>query len=265
MGQRLFEDRIGTLSESSGIITLQPSVLTIGGQQYSTNALTAFTIADVLLKLYYIYAVESSGVVSLIVSENVNSVGPAGQTVWKLVGAYYVGARGDDLSGTLRFGSFVNIEGVPESEQFQVGLTNLTTSNAPFPNYTGFVTNSVMEFQRKGDSAQFRGFFRKNAGGSNGTQAHEVPIPGGLTKDPDKLSELQNNPNDYFGSGQIIGTGTTTHMGVQGITSIFRFSNNNTGATIKSSTHSFTGLSSLSFFTYFLPYSELSNTPLKDL
>lgn len=98
MGQILQTDKIGTLSQSTGTITLTasssvPSYLTIGGQQYQITANLTRTIAtDVTLtlqNLYMVYAVLSGGVVVLRVSTNLNSVGPAGFTSWKLVGAFY--------------------------------------------------------------------------------------------------------------------------------------------------------------------------------
>lgn len=106
-------DKIGTLSESSGTITMQASVLTIGGQQYNeTSALTVAATLAAKNTRYQIYAVRSGGNTILVVSSNENSVGPAGYTAWKLVGSYY--ANG---ASTPAFGSFVNITGIPKSEK----------------------------------------------------------------------------------------------------------------------------------------------------
>lgn len=91
MGQKLREDKIGAISHLAGVITLEASSLTIGGQQFKTSTLTRTITTDVTLTantMYMVYAVQSGGVVSLKISTNVNSVGPAGFVSWKLVGAF---------------------------------------------------------------------------------------------------------------------------------------------------------------------------------
>jgi hypothetical protein len=93
--QKLQNDTIGALAQNSGSISLAPSVLTIGGQQYITTATLFLTVGTLTANaLYLIYAVASVGVVSLVSSLNVNSVGPATYTSWKLVGAFYTNASG---------------------------------------------------------------------------------------------------------------------------------------------------------------------------
>jgi len=92
MGQILLEDKIGTLSHSSGIISLTASRLTIGGQQYNTSVLTRTISDDVTLSgynLYMVYAVVSGGSVYLRTSINYNSIGPSGFSAWKLVGCFH--------------------------------------------------------------------------------------------------------------------------------------------------------------------------------
>lgn len=92
MGQIFFlEDKIGQLSESAGVITLQPSRLTIGGQQYETSTLTRTITDDVALAArtrYQVYLVKNGTALELRVSQNENSVGPAGFVSWKLVGSF---------------------------------------------------------------------------------------------------------------------------------------------------------------------------------
>lgn len=118
MAQKLYEDKIGTLSESGGTISLAPSRLTIGGQQYVTQGLTvAATVASANTR-YQIYAVLSGGVPILVVSSNENSVGPASYVAWKLVGSYYT----NGLS-SVGFGSFVSIEGAPVSGSIEFLIT----------------------------------------------------------------------------------------------------------------------------------------------
>jgi hypothetical protein len=137
MAQRLQDDKIGTLSHSSGTISLGASRLTIGGQQYAnTSALTRSIASDVTMvanTLYMIYAVVNSGVVELRISANVNSAGPAGFSSWKLVGAFYA-------NSTPAFGTFMTIEGVPAGNPFSYGgvTTNLTNNTfAAFVRRTG--------------------------------------------------------------------------------------------------------------------------------
>lgn len=130
MGQILLEDKIGALSHSSGVITLQASRLTIGGQQYNTTAAINRTISTDLTMvantLYMIYAVLSGGVVQLRISANVNSIGPAGFSAWKLVGAFY-----SNSTSPVAFGSFVNIEGTPRSGEIDITLSGTNWTLTP--------------------------------------------------------------------------------------------------------------------------------------
>jgi hypothetical protein len=113
MAQRLYEDKIPVLTESSGTITLAAGArLTIGGQQYITSsALNVSADTSTANARWQVYAVVSGGVVSLVISQNENSVGPAGYTSWKLVGCYV--NNGESAPG---FGTLVNIEGVPATQ-----------------------------------------------------------------------------------------------------------------------------------------------------
>lgn len=115
MGQRQVADKIGTLTGGTSI-TLGASTLTIGGQQYrNTSSISRLISTDVTLVangLYMIYAVNNLGNIELRISSNVNSVGPSGFLSWKLVGAFYA----NGVTGSIAFGSFVNIEGAPTSD-----------------------------------------------------------------------------------------------------------------------------------------------------
>ena len=88
MGQKFFEDSIGTLTQSSGIITLGTSSITIGGQQYQVSSATYTLSGLVASTKYYLYAVVSGGVLTLVPSTNVITVGPAGYTSWKFIRAF---------------------------------------------------------------------------------------------------------------------------------------------------------------------------------
>ena len=111
MGQFFGIEKIAQPTFGSGTITLPPSEFRIGGQGYRTTSnLTVSVGSPVSFTLYYVYAVISAGSPILVISTNVNSVGPATYTSWRLVGAYY--STGDTVPV---FGSFVNITGVPNS------------------------------------------------------------------------------------------------------------------------------------------------------
>jgi hypothetical protein len=127
MAQVLFQDKIGTLSHSVGILSLTGSRLTIGGQQYiTTTALSRTITTDVTLtlqNLYYIYAIRNAGNTELRVSINPNSIGPSGFTSWKLVGAFYTDT-------TAAFSTFVNKTGGDTIATF-TKLTGSGTYNTP--------------------------------------------------------------------------------------------------------------------------------------
>ena len=157
MGQKLRDDRIGALSGTT-TISLAASYLTIGGQQYSTGVLSRLVSTDVSLAantLYYIYAVVSSGVPALRISTNVNSVGPAGFSSWKLVGAFY-------SNGTPAFGTFVNIEGAP---RFDTWLTYTPTIS----NLGGTFALSYALWRRIGSRLEYKGAFTMTSVGAGGS------------------------------------------------------------------------------------------------
>ncbi len=160
MAQILQLDKIGSLSQSSGTITLAASTLTIGGQQYPTGPLTTAVNTSVGNTRYMIYAIQSGGVVSLTQSTNVNSVGPAGSTSWKLVGAYYTNGL-----ASVGFGSFVNIVGIPKTDRISY-----------LPTYQGFGTPTSVEmyWELIGGKVFIDGFWAN--GTTTGVQA-QVGLP----------------------------------------------------------------------------------------
>lgn len=120
MGQKFKEDVIGTLSHSSNIVTLAPSQLTIGGQQYKTGTINLNLPSLTLSSLYMLYVVIVGGVPTLITSTNVNSIGPVGYTSWKLVGAYVT-----NLASA--FGQFLEIDTTSPTFEYTVGKTAVFT------------------------------------------------------------------------------------------------------------------------------------------
>lgn len=184
MGQVLKKDKIGALSENSGTITLEPSVLTVGGQQYQTSTLTRLIADDVTLTAvtrYQIYAVVDSSNVVLRISTNENSVGPSGFTSWKLVGSFY----SDGLS-SVGFGDFVNITGTPETGpipfemEVQAVTTDPSKSNSPDRDEAFFVRN--------GRKVSFSYNFQASTGtgGTAGSGTYMFQLPGNLSIDFDK-------------------------------------------------------------------------------
>ena len=64
-----------------------PLVANVGGKQYYLTAGLSATISGLTTAtVYAVYLVPLSGSLSLVVSSNMNSVGPTGYTAWKLVG-----------------------------------------------------------------------------------------------------------------------------------------------------------------------------------
>jgi hypothetical protein len=133
LGVHVGADKIGTMSQSAGVITMAasigvPAILTIGGTQYTvTSNLTRTIATDVTLtlqNLYMVYAVVSAGVATLRVSTNLNSVGPAGFTSWKLVGAFYTDA-------SAAFIDFVSAKSITPSTTQKITSTSPTTYNVP--------------------------------------------------------------------------------------------------------------------------------------
>lgn len=197
MGQILRSDKIGTLSHSSGSIIMSaspssPAWLTIGGQQYKiTSNLTRTISSDVTLianTLYMIYAVRNSGNTELRISTNVNSIGPSGFIAWKLVGAFY----SNGVTGSIAFGAFCTIEGVPTATQWLFTPTGAWTTNTT---YSG-------QLERRGDRLVYIGYYQLS-GAPNAVQQF-WNMPTNLTLDTGKIP-----PN--FGA---VGTCTAQDSGV---------------------------------------------------
>lgn len=125
------KDKIGSLSHNAGIISLQPSLITIGGRQYRTTSVLNRTIAtDVTLTtntLYMIFAQVISGAVALRISTFVRSSYLLLNPNSELVGAFYSNGL-----VSVGFGTFVNIVGTPTTENLwdggPVSIGALTTA-----------------------------------------------------------------------------------------------------------------------------------------
>jgi len=99
-------EKIGLLSEAGGTISLAASVLTVGGRQFITPQLQIAVPVLVANDRFFIYVVLNP-IPELVISQNVNSAGPAGFNGHKLVGAF----RAGNTLGT--FNKFLGINGEP--------------------------------------------------------------------------------------------------------------------------------------------------------
>lgn len=187
IGQKIKDESISTLTHSAGIISLAPSVVNIGGVQVDTDALSRTISSDVTLVAntrYMIYVVLLTGAPVIRISTNVNSVGPVGFTSWKLVGAFY----SNGITGSIAFGSFVNIEGAPETTN--IPYTPITTA-------LGAVSAINMTWKREGSHSLIVGRFTN--GTVDGTQAN-VGLP----------TNLASALTDYFVVGNYGHQGSAT-------------------------------------------------------
>lgn len=259
MGQKFFEDKIGALSQSSGTILVGPSFLTVGGQQYYSASLSRTISSDVTMTAnsrYQIFAVIVGGSLSLRISANENSVGPAGFTAWKLVGSFY----SNGLS-PVAFGSFVNIEGVPTSDW---------QSNIPTGTWTTNTTYSG-KWRRLGDSAHYT-IKVATSGAPNSTDLY-VDMPSGQVIDYNKHTSSPGT--GYYGTAWLRDAGvngyTATLFGVDSNTvAVYTVKADGTyaaaGTVGVNPTSPFTwGINDEVYVEFTVPISGWSNIAIKDL
>lgn len=205
------KEKIGNLTPAGSNINMAPSVLTIGGLQYHTEATLVATMPALSPNSrYQIYAVLNAGNVELVISQLENSSGPAGYDVWKLVGSFY--SNGLEPVG---FGSFVNITGVPRTDFFNAGKTFVVD---PSNNENGTVsTNPVRDqwlISRDGKYLRYNWdyFATDNTGSSPGTSTFYIFWP-------KFLSHITIDPGYLFGTTSY-GQGGTAHcfVGVDNVT-----------------------------------------------
>jgi hypothetical protein len=176
MGQKFKDDKIGTLSHSSGTITMTGSsstYLTIGGQQYQvTSNLSRLISTDVTMAAntrYQIYAVVSGGALALRISANENSVGPAGFTSWKLVGSLMA-------NQAATFASFLNIRGIPSSSLYSDGPLSLTSTGGGAAK-GGTIVRDILLTQRIGNMVFHRMEYRQSTAGTAGSGFYVINLP----------------------------------------------------------------------------------------
>jgi hypothetical protein len=196
MGRIIGIDKIGTLSHSAGVITLGPSLLTIGGQQFRVlSSITRTISTDITMAAntrYQVFAVMVGGVVQLRISANENSAGPAGFSSWKLVGSFYANGM-----GTVAFGSFVNIEGPPSTN---------TILHTPAIVGMGTLATNQSFWRLAGDTVEVNGIF--TAGTIPVAVEFRLPLPIGMTAaDDTRLAAGSNLEKGRM--TRYIGTGST--------------------------------------------------------
>jgi len=184
IGQKIKDEKTGTLTHGGGIISLSPSTVNVGGVQVDTDALSRTISSDVTLvanTLYMIYVVLSGGAPVIRISTNVNSIGPSGFASWKLVGAFY-----SNGITTPAFGSFVNITGAP------VTNWNLYTISAVV-GVTGFGDEGCY-WRQNGDSIELKGVL---AGGTSNGSTFSMSIPTNRIIDTNKINTSAPDANSW--------------------------------------------------------------------
>lgn len=138
MSSILRKEKLGTIAHSGGNITLGPSTFNIGARQFQTTTTLSVPVGSPGVNaLRYVYLVNNAGTPALVVSQNVNSVGPTSYDNWRLIAAFYT----DGVTGA--FGSFVNIKGAPKS-----GWINYTPTSQGF----GTPTFNYAKYMRSGET-----------------------------------------------------------------------------------------------------------------
>lgn len=253
-------DKIGALTEAGGTISLGPSVLTIGGRQYRTSTLNVAATSAGLNNLQFIYVVLNSGVPELAISTNVNSIGPVGFLVWKLVGAYYSDGLGNS------FGGFVNIEGSPKSEWIKFNMVPTSST----PPTKGSIDLDEAFWKLTGESIKIKWDYRQLTAGSAGSGTYQLPFPSGFIAGAKQVgSNSQNRGN--IGNCSL-GTASNNYDGYVHVNSslselqliIDNSTTNNTPWAASTFPFSDTALG-ISFTTKDIPIAGLTNLPLKDL
>ena len=185
MGAIFGRDKIGSLSHTSGIITLNAppgaflNAMTIGGQQYRITTLSRTISTDVpaltASTRYQIFAVTVGGQPTLRISINENSVGPSGFGSWLLIGSFYT----NNLS-PVTFGAFVSVDGVPESDWMAMNTTigastflHAVTAN---PSYGAVIFNQY-RVRRRADEVLGEWNFKQGTAGGSGSGHYLIKLP----------------------------------------------------------------------------------------
>lgn len=143
MGLPIGQDRIGNLTFAGQILSLAPSLVTLGGQQYKTATITRNTSQSgaldtgifVATTFYYVYAVLSGGVVVIVCSASATA--PTGFSAYRKVGAFYM----DSGLAPFKAYSFGEVNVVTMSAQGDGG-SPCVVSNQSYPFVNGNAVRS---------------------------------------------------------------------------------------------------------------------------
>lgn len=264
MGQILRPELIKPLTQNSPTQISLPSgsVINIGGQQYKTSAAIVLNLSGLVANgLYMVFAVVSGGVVSLVASQNFNSIGPVGYAAWKLVGAFYANM-------SLTFGNFVTTDGVPTfSPITMTSIIEAVTSNPT----KGTVTTDVLSYGRLGKFMKMTATYVQTTSGTAGSGTYLWKLPTGLTLDANGITIAANRFQGLCGfSVTDTGAGGTRPRGnmvAYDATHLAMTLGNLTedAEFVASTFRSLSDVDRRYSFDATVPIAEWSNTPLKDL
>ena len=251
------KEKIGSISHASGVITLGPSHVRVGGLGVTVDSLT-YTVSGLTAdSLYMLYLVLNAGTPQLVASTNFNSVGPTGYSSWALVGAFYT-------NNSSQFGAFVTIEGTPVSDWATFTPTLYADTSNPNLGSSGVAQGT---YKRIGNLIYVTNFFKFDGTGiSNGSGAFYVVAPLSLTVDGSILTEL----NYIVGHGKTYDASNINNS--KDYQCLINITNNRIyladieagWANISSSyPSSWTATSHLDLI-YQIPIVDWDNTPLKD-
>jgi len=274
MGKIFRQDRLGALQHSGGNITLGPSILTIGGQQFETSATISRPLPGIgLNSRAQVFAVIVSGAVELRIDVAENSAGPLGFNAWKLVGSLYTNNAG-------AFGSFVNIEGTPTTDLISGGA--LVVDAVTTPPTKGPTDVDRLDYQRIGGEALFTMVYIQTGTGNAGSGFYSYNLPTNLQFSADLLIDgalTTNVPDTYFGPINVnTGAGQTDGIGWIKPKTVSEFSmmvgssvtdagaGSNATMDLQGSSQFNMGVARLHLRGNFrIPIQGWSNTPIKDL
>lgn len=197
-------EKIGTLTQAGSDINLGPSVLTLGGLQYHTEATLVAALPTLAANnRYQIFAVLNAGNVELRISQNENSQGPTGFSTYKLVGSFY--ANGLTVPS---FGSFIrDLKGCPKTDTFFLGTTGIKTGGVLILSKGSVAVDECYGY-RDGDRMFVQFVFRQSVqSGSlavNGNWGVNAPAIEGSGMADSKIANLVGSENTtVIGSGHI--------------------------------------------------------------
>ncbi len=194
MGFLTTQDRIGNVSYSSGIITLQPSLLTIGGQQYRTPTLNVSLSGLTANTLYMVYVVMTGPTsFQLVVSGNYNSTGPAGYTKWKLVRSFI----SDGITGSVSLGTLFDPY-LPTVYDWVPYTTSVTASSGSLTNFSTSCAS-----RREGSKGFLQGLLSFN--GAPGTWQYP------RFSSPSNMTMSNNGLGFYRSQGSFNDTGSNSY------------------------------------------------------